>query len=82
MNLFEILLGRSLLEYLGAIIRYIYLKILRKKIKFSEVLNNAKGKRGSDFDETTNATKNYYIGLFALILVILVFVGYRKYILK
>ncbi len=78
MHIFDILFGRELTTYLGAGIRYWYLRLRGKKVKFSEILNGRK--KDDEIDRTFNSTKNYYIALIIIMILIALVMGYEKYV--
>ncbi len=77
MHIFDILLGRELATWLGAVFRYWYLRLRGKKVKFSEILNGRK--KDDDIDKTFNSSKNYYIALAIGFIIMIIVFTYRKY---
>lgn len=77
MHIFDIILGRELTTYLGAGIRYLYLRLRGKKMKFSEILNGKK--KEHEIDKMFNSTRNYYTALIIGLVIMALIMGYRKY---
>jgi hypothetical protein len=77
MNIFHILLGRELATYIGAFIRYSYLRIRGEKVKFSKILNGKK--MDHEIDKMFNSAANYYTALIIGLIILITIGVYNKY---